>query len=113
MEATIDKRVNACVKSNEKIKALKDHQREVLSPINFNTGRLQFLPSDQKTPNLRPIKGVEEFGTPLDKFTARSSSLKVVLPLCKTVQHILMVLYTEKYSGFLDRVLLSKITLNS
>ncbi|KAL8483907.1 hypothetical protein ACS0TY_026553 [Phlomoides rotata] len=77
-EATVDESVNACGMSKEKIKALKDpqSQREVFSPINLGTGRTQFLPSDPKTPNLHPIQGVVEFGTPLDKFTARSSRLK-------------------------------------
>lgn len=107
-----DECVNACGKSNEKVSPLKDPQREVLSPINPNSGRSQFLPSEPKTPNIHPVQSVDEFGTPLDKFTARSSRLKV-LPLFKLVAHIFMTLHADKYGGFLDRILLSKITLNS
>ncbi|KAI3473210.1 hypothetical protein Pfo_030502 [Paulownia fortunei] len=82
-EATMNKCVNAISLSsvNEKIKALQSPDRKVLSPINSNTGKSHFVTSDPKTPKLHSIPGDGEnnfqgLGTPLDKFTARSSSLK-------------------------------------
>lgn len=67
---------------NKEIKELQSPQRKVLSPIDVNTGKSHFIPSDPKTPKLHTISdgrenNFQELGTPLDKFTSRSSSLKV------------------------------------
>ncbi|KAL0451150.1 UNVERIFIED_CONTAM: Kinesin-like protein KIN-10B [Sesamum latifolium] len=66
---------------NKEIKELQSPQRKVLSPIDVNTGKSHFIPSDPKTPKLHTVPDgrenkFQELGTPLDKFTARSSSLK-------------------------------------
>ncbi|KAL0338312.1 UNVERIFIED_CONTAM: Kinesin-like protein KIN-10B [Sesamum angustifolium] len=82
-EARISKCVNAGTVSpvNKEIKELQSPQRKVLSPIDVNTGKAHFIPSDPKTPKLHTVQdgqenNFQELGTPLDKFTARSSNLK-------------------------------------
>ncbi|KAG8376896.1 hypothetical protein BUALT_Bualt09G0111800 [Buddleja alternifolia] len=82
-EATMDKSANAISLTplNEKLKALLTPRRNILSPIDSNTGHSHFVPSDTKTPKSHSMQCDEEnnfqvFGTPLDKFTARSSNLK-------------------------------------
>ncbi|KAH6826426.1 hypothetical protein C2S53_013520 [Perilla frutescens var. hirtella] len=69
---------------NEKIEALQNPHREVLSPIHSNIERSHIFSSDPKTPKSRivPCDGENnkcEYGTPLDRLTARSSSLKANL----------------------------------
>ncbi|XP_057778908.1 kinesin-like protein KIN-10C [Salvia miltiorrhiza] len=85
-ETTANKCVNAISLSpaNEKIGALQKPHREVLSPIHSNIESSNFVSSDPKTPKLRAVtcdgeNSIDEYGTPLDKITARSSSLKASL----------------------------------
>ncbi|GER28605.1 kinesin-like protein [Striga asiatica] len=68
----------------QNIKALRSPVRKLLSPIE-NTEKPHFvLITEPKTPTLNPIsrdgeKNFQVLGTPLDKLTARSSSLKTTL----------------------------------
>lgn len=71
---------------NEKTEALQNPQREVLSPIHSNIERSHSISSDAKTPKLRAVpfdreNNIHEYGTPLDKITARSSNMKVLFHL--------------------------------
>ncbi|KAL0375212.1 UNVERIFIED_CONTAM: Kinesin-like protein KIN-10B [Sesamum radiatum] len=82
-EARISKCVDAGNLSpvNKEIKELQSPQRKVLSLIDVNSGKSHFIPSDPKTPKLHTVpdgreNNFQELGTPLYKFTARSSSLK-------------------------------------
>ncbi|XP_051130448.1 kinesin-like protein KIN-10B [Andrographis paniculata] len=71
------------VDDNEK-EELYSPQRKALSPINSNVDSINsclIIPSDPKTPNSHAVlrsgaNNIQWFGTPLDKFTARSSNLK-------------------------------------
>lgn len=69
---------------NENIEALQNPLREVLSPIHSNNGRSHTVSSDPKTPKLRAVacdgeNNINDYGTPLDIITARSSRLKTSL----------------------------------
>ncbi|KAK6140247.1 hypothetical protein DH2020_026045 [Rehmannia glutinosa] len=81
-ETTITKCVDAISLSpplKENTKALQSPLRKVLSPIDTNSGKSHVVPSEPKTPKLNPIScdGENNFlGTPLDKLTSRSSTLK-------------------------------------
>ncbi|XP_042054170.1 kinesin-like protein KIN-10B [Salvia splendens] len=85
-ETTTNKSVDASgqLQENEKIEALEKPYRKVLSPIHSNIERSHFVSSDPKTPTLRAVtcnreNSIHEYGTPLDKITSRSSSLKTSL----------------------------------
>ncbi|KAG6430430.1 hypothetical protein SASPL_108497 [Salvia splendens] len=85
-ETTTNKCVDASglLQENEKIEALEKPYRKVLSPIHSNIERSHFVSSDPKTPTSRAVtcnreNSIHEYGTPLDKITARSSSLKTSL----------------------------------
>ncbi|KAL6501438.1 hypothetical protein OROGR_026571 [Orobanche gracilis] len=82
METTISKSVNAI--NLENTKALRRPIRNILLPIDSNSGKSHVVPSEPKTPKLHAISGDSEnnfqvLGTPLDKLTARGSSLKTTL----------------------------------
>lgn len=67
---------------SEKITGLRSPQREVLSPINSNLDKTHLVSSDSKTPkpHFTPLNVENKFQgecTPLDKFSSRSSNLKV------------------------------------
>ncbi|KAL0309855.1 UNVERIFIED_CONTAM: Kinesin-like protein KIN-10B [Sesamum radiatum] len=103
-EARISKCVNAGTVSpvHKEIKELRSPQRKVLSPIDVNTGKTHFIPSDPKTPKLHTVQdgrenNFQELGTPLDKFTARSSNLKSSL-----VQEYLEFLNTASREELLE-----------
>lgn len=70
--------------TNEKTEALQNPPREALSPIPSNIERSHSASSDAKTPKPRAVpfdreNNIHEYGTPLDKITARSSNLKVLV----------------------------------
>ncbi|KAL3642500.1 hypothetical protein CASFOL_013315 [Castilleja foliolosa] len=75
-QATITKAINSIslLPVNENTNALRSPVRKILSPIDSNSEKSNFAPSEPKTPKLNPI-----LGTPLYKLTARSSNLKSTL----------------------------------
>lgn len=118
-ETTINKCINASSLSpvNENIEALQNPSREVLSPIHSNIGRSHIVSSDPKTPKLRAVacdeeNNISKYGTPLDIITARSSRLKV-LPHFSLMICLLCLLCWLDIMYFVDRLLFSRITLNS
>ncbi|KAK4478564.1 hypothetical protein RD792_014048 [Penstemon davidsonii] len=75
----IREKVNSPIR--EKVNSLQISARKVLSPINSNITKTHSVSPDPKTLSLHSVSfnrenGLQMLGTPLEKFTARSSNLK-------------------------------------